>query len=194
MSRRPIDVILVLSLAVSLLVGAGGCINPVKPRQPARSNNIAFPHMSSATLVKPPIEDMEAPATPRLTTPELAVRSYLDWVTYAYLVADSDVATKTFSPQEEVRVNSYIEYNRQASKRVSQHLVSFSPGARVLVGRKMLLPAHEEWQYSYLDLGSTRSRSPTYTVSYDATYTLIPRSGGTFLVDSVEAKALGELK
>ena len=60
-----------------------------------------------------------------LTTPEAAVVSYLDWVSYAYLLSDSSVATQTMTPWEEVRVDSYIELNRQQGRGIEQSLTQF---------------------------------------------------------------------
>jgi hypothetical protein len=91
-------------------------------------------------------------------------------------------------------VNSYTQLNKEKGQRIRQRLVSFAPGRPRKVGSHILLPAKERWDYRYLELASTRATSPTYTVGYVTTYTLIPRKSGGWIVDSVEAKALGEVK
>ena len=117
----------------------------------------------------------------------------MHWVTYAYEVADSDVATMTFSADEEVRINSYVQLNREKQRRIQQRLLDFTPGAESVEGTAVLLSARERWEYRYLELGSARLVSPTYVLSYETTYTLVPRSGGGWIVDRVEAAPLGEV-
>ena len=76
----------------------------------------------------PGVKAVAAPAAPDLSTPLSSVKSYLDWTTYAYLIGDSDVATMTFSPAEEVRVNSYVQLNKEKGRLIEQKLVAFTPG------------------------------------------------------------------
>jgi hypothetical protein len=128
-----------------------------------------------------------------LKTPQSAVRSYIDWVSYAYLIGESDVATLTMGSYEEVRVNSYIELNKEKSQRLRQKLVSISFGKQGVEGTLTVVPTKERWEYSYLSLDLKKSLSPTYTASYDATYSLAPKNGG-WVVESVAAKELGEVK
>src|SRR5665648_678196 len=80
-----------------------------------------------------------------LTTPESAVRSYLDWVSYAYRVGDSQVATATMSSYEEVRIDSYIQYNLQKSRLIDQKLVSITFGEASVGATSTLVPATEKW-------------------------------------------------
>jgi hypothetical protein len=61
-------------------------------------------------------------------------------------------------------------------------------------GTRTVVPTRESWEYSYLSIDNLRSLSPTYTVSYDTTYTLVSPMRGVWIVDTVEAKPLGEVK
>lgn len=128
------------------------------------------------------------------STPQSAVRSYLEWTSYALLVADSTVATQTMSPAEEVRVDSYVQLNKQAGKVIDQRLLSLTLGEPSTQGTRTVVATHESWEYSYVGIDTRKSLTPTYTVSYDATYTVVSPRPGAWVVDSVDARPLGEVK
>ena len=67
-----------------------------------------------------PVPPLAEPTAPMLDTPESAVESYLDWISFAYSVADSEVASPTMTPEELVRVDSYIQYNVEQQRRIDQ--------------------------------------------------------------------------
>lgn len=130
-----------------------------------------------------------------LATPDSTVRSYLDWTSYAYRIATSDVATPTMSGDEAVRVDSYIQLNLQKSRLIDQTLTSLSFGKPSMVGTRTLVPTKEKWSYSYVSIKSPGGKilGGPYTATYTATYTLV-RLGKGWAVDSVEAKAVGTVK
>jgi hypothetical protein len=134
------------------------------------------------------------PPQPSFGTSRGAVESYLSLVLFAYEVANSDTASLAFTPDEEVRVDSYLQLDTGKNQRIQQRLVTFTSGKERAVGTTTLLPAREQWHYQYRDLKSPRSVNPTFAATYDTTYALTPREGGGWLVDSVEAKPLGEIK
>jgi hypothetical protein len=109
-------------------------------------------------------------------------------------MVDSDVATLTMSSGEEVRVNSYVQLNKEANKLINQRLTSLRFGTSSRLGTRTIVPTRESWEYSYLAIDTLRSLSPTYTVSYEATYTLVSPRPGLWIVDAVQAKSLGEVK
>lgn len=129
-----------------------------------------------------------------LATPKSAVRSYLDWTSYAYRITESTVATPTMSTGQEVHVDSYIQLNLQKSQLIDQSLVSITFGKPSVEGTHTLVPVKEKWSYRYV---STKEVGKTiagpYSASYDSTYTLV-KSGKNWIVDSVEAKAIGAVK
>lgn len=137
------------------------------------------------------------PAEPEpavLSGPQDAVGSYLDWISYAYRVGESDVASHTMSAEESVRVDSYVQLNKEQGRIIDQRLVSFEPATDSVEATRATIGARERWEYRYLSPDGRRAISRVYRVSYDTTYTVVEREPGVWVVDSVEAKALGEVK
>jgi hypothetical protein len=129
------------------------------------------------------------------TTPKAAVRSYLDWTAYAYRIGQSDVANSTMSSYEEVRVNSFVQYNVQQKRLIDQTLESITFGAPSVGTTSTLVPAKEQWTYSYLSIETgNRIVGGPYTVGYDTTYTVVKSDKGTWVVDKVDATPLGTVK
>jgi hypothetical protein len=134
------------------------------------------------------------PAPWVLSTPQAAVRSYLDWTSYAYRIAQSEVATPTMSAKQEVRVDSYTQLNLEKSQLIDQTLRSITFGSPSTVGTRTLLPAKEDWTYRYVSIQKAgQTIAGPYSVSYDTTYTVVKTSKG-WVVDSIQAKALGTVK
>jgi hypothetical protein len=130
-----------------------------------------------------------------LSTPEAAVRSYLDWTSYAYRIAQSEVATPTMSAFQEVRVDSYNQLNLEQSRVIDQTPQSITFGKSAVEGTHTLVPAREQWTYRYVSIETVgKTLAGPYSVSYDTTYTVIQTKKGDWLVDSVKVKALGEVK
>ena len=135
------------------------------------------------------------PKAPVLSTPESAVRSYLDWTSYAYRIGVYAVATSTMTPLEEVRVDAYTQLNLQRKVLLDQTLVSITFGKPSVGTTHTLLPAREQWTYNYLSVGvGNKVVEGPYAVSYDTTYTVAKGKKGVWLVDSVKAKALDPVK
>jgi hypothetical protein len=134
-----------------------------------------------------------APAPADLSTPESAAMSYLEWTSYAYRTADSDVASHTMTPSESVRVDAYIEFNRQQDRAIEQELTRFAAPPTSLEETRAVVVASEDWRYRYITLSSGFYDGPAREVSYDATYTLV-LDGDTWLVDLVEATPLTPLE
>lgn len=130
-----------------------------------------------------------------LTTPESAVRSYLDWTSYAYRTAQSPSAKATMSSSEDVRVDSYIQYNIQKGRLIDQTLKSIAFGKPDTGGSRSILPAKEEWTYRYVSIETAgKTIEGPYEVSYDTTYTVVKTGKDGWVVDSVEVKALDKVK
>jgi hypothetical protein len=135
------------------------------------------------------------PPTWVLTSPQSAVRSYLDWTTYAYRVGQAVVASQTMSPDEGVRVDSYIQYNIEQKRLLDEKLTALTFGKPSVGATRTVVPAKEVWTYSYLsiDKGNNTVGGP-YTISYDTSYTVIKSKAGTWVVDSVKATPHGTVK
>jgi hypothetical protein len=129
-----------------------------------------------------------------LTTPESAVRSYLDWVSYAYRIGQSEVATATMSAFQEVRVDAYNQYNLENSKLLDQSLASITFGKPSTEATRVLVPAKEDWTYRYVSISEAgKTLKGPYKASYENTYTVVKAKHG-WVVDNVAVKALGEVK
>ncbi len=129
-----------------------------------------------------------------LSTPESAVRSYLDWTSYAYRITESSAATRTMSPEQEVRVDSYVQLNLQKSRILDQALASITFGKASIDGTRALLPATEKWTYRYVSIAEVgKTLEGPYDVAYETTYTVVKQKGG-WVVDDVSVKALSEVK
>lgn len=130
------------------------------------------------------------PTAPELTTPESAVRSYLDWVSYAYRLGQSRLAVPTMSSYQEVRVDSYVQYNLQQQRLLDQTLVSITFETPEVTQGQAILRAKEHWRYSYVSATNAGEViSGPFEVDYDATYTLVTNEQGGWIVDSVQATA-----
>ncbi len=164
--------IIALALAVAVSGLLGGCskdtidVPPVSTERPA---------------------DAKKPSGPGLATPQTAVQSYLDFVSYAYLLGKSEVASQTMGPEELTRVDAYIELDRQRGRKIDQRLDSITFGTPVVESpKKQLVPAQEAWTYRYVDSLSGAYKGAAKKASFTATYTVELGPKG-WLVTSVEA-------
>lgn len=133
------------------------------------------------------------PAAWDLSVPETAVRSYLDWVSFSYRMANSEIPTATMTPEESVRVDSYIQLNRMEGKGIEQSLDTFQVVSVDEQTSRAVLVAREVWRYRYFSLDTLRYVSEPLSASYETTYTLTGEPG-RWLVDRVEASAAGDVQ
>lgn len=176
-SRRHTVLIALLCLValVSVTVVSAGCSNGA----------------SSADKVPLP----QRPAAPDLTTPESAVRAYLDWSALSYRLLNSDISSPTMTPDEGVRVDSYIELLKQQKQQgIDQHLTAYKVERVSTEGTRTLVATSETWWYRYFGLDGKTYVTPQYSTSYDSTYTVVRQKNGTWLVDKVDVKALGQVQ
>jgi hypothetical protein len=130
-----------------------------------------------------------------LRDPKSSVYSYLLWISYAYRIANSDVATMAFSPYEEVRVNSYVQLNREQGRALDQTLTAIRYKSLRTEGSTATVGAHEEWRYRYIDMKTGLYNTPEYRAVYETTYTVVfYPDKKAWLVDSVVASATTPLK
>lgn len=109
-------------------------------------------------------------------------------------MADSDLATQTMTPAEEVRVDSYVQLNREKGRVIDQRLTSFEPGEVTIEATRALASARETWEYRYVAGDGKRVLTPVYVAHYETTYTVVAVSPGRWLVERVDARALDGLK
>lgn len=192
--------LLLVPALVGVLLIATGCSKSTTPNGNGVSSEATA--TQSGQMAGPAVEVHipqsavdDSPAPWNLRTPESAVRSYLDWITYAYRIGQSDVATPTMSAAEEVRVDSYNQYNLEKSRLVDQTLKAITFGKVSTGATSTLLPAKESWTYSYLFVAEgNKVIAGPYSADYDTTYTLVKNDKGEWVVDSVAAKAQGTVK
>jgi len=134
-----------------------------------------------------------APAPWDLSTPESSVASYLDWVSFSYKMANSEIALGTMTPDEAVRVDSYIQLNREKDRVIEQQLLAFTVRSASMEETSAVVAATEDWRYRYFSLTTLLYTSEELLASYETTYTLVLQDGA-WLVDTVEATPLGEIE
>lgn len=182
-----------LSLAALLTVTACAQNEPAPAAETtATGSHMAGPEVD-VNIAQSVIDDK--PAAPVLTDPESAVRSYLAWTTYAYRTSQSQAAMPTMTTYEEVRVDAYVQYNLQQYRLLDQTLDTITFGDITVEGDTATVIAHEEYTYSYLSVGEGNDViGGPFKASYDVTYTVVKNDAGNWVVDKVDAKALGTVE
>jgi hypothetical protein len=172
-------VVVVFALAAAMLSGCGG-----KSATTANSSasTETTPGQFPATTPNPGAQ----PPPPALKDPRTAVYSYQLWISYAYRVLNSDVASRTFDPDEEVRVNSYVMYNFQEGRAIDQRLLVAKVKNWRSEGSTATVAMHEEWIYRYISTKTGKYMSPALNAAYETTYTLVRRNDD-WVVHSVQA-------
>ncbi|HEX9094017.1 MAG TPA: hypothetical protein VF902_08540 [Coriobacteriia bacterium] len=176
MPRLSVVAALLVLMAAGLV---GGCGAPGTPAETADAN-------------VPPAPTQPPPWS--LGSPENAVISYLHWISLAYRVSNSEVASQTFTPYEEVRVNSYVQYNIQEGRAIDQVLTGLQVKSVQASEGTATVAAHEEWRYRYISLKTKRYSSAEQTASYESTYTVVKGEDGAWRVDKVQALSAGPVK
>lgn len=171
MKIRPgISVLLVIALLAVAFVA--GCAKP------AETGKIA-----------PPI----VPTSLDLSSPERSVRTYLAFTNLSYRMVNSELATPAMTPAEGVRVDSYIELNREKGQGIEQTVKSLKSATVSMEGTGAVVSTQERWEYRYFSLATQLYTTPAYAASYDTTYTLVLVPRG-WLVDKVQALAVGKVQ
>lgn len=200
---RPLVMLAVLALIAIAAVAMSGCTKAKSPQGSAQTGSSVTTsgmsaHMSGAPVnvyIAQEVVDSRRPAPWNLRSPQSAITSYLAWVSYAYRIGNSQVATPTMTSYEEVRMDSYCQYNLENKRLLDQKLDSISFGKASKTATATLVPVKESWTYSYLsvDKGNPVIGGP-YRIDYQSTYKVVKNAAGQWIVDSVNAKALGTLK
>lgn len=166
--------LLILSVALCAALLLAGC---------------ARPEVAVETVGEPRL-----PARVDRSTPEGAVRAYLDGISYAYRMANSSAATDTMTPYEHVRVDAYVELNRQEGRALEQELTVFEVRGQESTDATATVATYEEWVYRYFSIDTLEYLSEEATASYEATYTVLWQPDSLWLVDKVDVTTLGEVK
>jgi hypothetical protein len=204
--RAPLGRVVLLLVAVALsclaVLTMSGCAKAGNGTSAGTTGSAETTSGMSGHMAGPPVEVHisqatidNSPAAWILTTPESAVRSYLAWVSYAYRIGQSQVATPTMTAREELPMDSYCQYNLEKGRLLDETLKSITFGAASTGTTSTVLPAKESWTYSYLSVkeGNPKIGGP-YSIDYETTYTVVKNEKGDWLVDANQSKALGTVK
>ena len=185
---RVIGLALAIALMLGTVVGLAGCTKATGSTGSTSGAASAETTPGQFPADKP--NPAQTPPPPMLSSPKTAVYSYLLWISYAYRILNSDVATMAFSPYEEVRVNSYVELNRQQGRAIDQRLLNYQVKSVESKGNTATVGVREQWAYRYIDIKTAKYNSAILNATYDTTYTVVKGRSG-WLVDSVKAQAVG---
>jgi len=178
-----------IALALTIAIAASGCSNSDTAAKPSQvPEGVSMDAAVGVRAILP-----ETPAPPMLTRPETAVYSYMVWISHAYVRQDSVLASQTFDPFEEVRVDAYIQFNKEQGKALRQEPTELAVKSVKTVENTSTVVASESWRYRYINAKTGKYSTPVYTASYDSTYTLVKLDRG-WVVHKVEAKPKGEVK
>jgi hypothetical protein len=180
---------LVCSILAMMILASAVFVTGCTGRASTQPNRTGSAESSQSVFPASP-KPAEQPPPPALADPRTAVYSYLLWISYAYRVLNSDVASRTFDPSEETRVNSYVQYNFQEGRAIDQRLLVAKLKSWESVGSTATVSMHEEWAYRYISTKTGEYTTPALNAAYETTYTLV-RQGNNWLVHSVEAKPTG---
>lgn len=173
----------VASLAFVFALSLSGCSNP--PGSDSKTGD-------QIGQEQPP--KLPPPDNTDLSTPEAAVRTYLDWISYAYRIVNSQVAFDYMTSWEFVRVDAYIEKNRQENKAIDQQIVKFSINEVSGSESTKTVETSEEWKYRYFRPGGTYI-SEELTATYAVRYTVVrAEDRDAWLVDKVEPVPQGKVE
>lgn len=193
--------LLTAALCLAMLLGSlwmlTGCFKQTAEPIEGESQGSAETTAAFDNAVKKP-EPPQVPPQPMLKRgPEQAAYSYLVWISFAYRILNSDVASQTFTMFEEVRVNSYVQLNRQQGRALDQRLLDFHvKGQPDFEGTTTAtVSAVETWKYRYIDIKDGTYSGPWHDAVYDSTYTVIVEpSRREWVVHKVDATPRGEVK
>lgn len=195
---RAMRVVFMAALSAALVLSLAGCGEGGAPESSDGSSQETTPGVSygMAGAPKDVMVSREAiestPTAPVLDTPESAVRSYLDWISYGYRTAQPRFAEPTMTEAEMVRVDAYNEYNIQKDRIINQTLDSVVFGDIEITGSSATVATEEEWTYWYVPVATPNTiLSGPFKAEYNAVYTLVKSDSG-WLVDSLDAERLGE--
>lgn|GEM_PF-2684805 len=138
------------------------------------------------------VRDLEAeiplPTEMKQSTPEEAVETYWEWLTYSYRYMESDIASPTMTPDLAQRVSYYITMNAADRKALNQRLDSFEVLQSDVEDVLATVTTRETWTFNYLSLDTGTFDEPV-TEEYQVKYTVL-LVDGYWRVQSVNADYL----
>jgi len=147
---------------------------------------VAISVSSCATTVRDLEADIPIPLEMKQATPQEAVETYLEWLTYSYRNMDSEIATPTMTPDLARRVSYYITMNAADGNALNQRLDSFSIKDTEINDTIATVTTEETWTFNYLSLETGNFTTPvveSYRVSY-----IVLLIDGRWIVQSADAE------
>lgn len=188
-ARAALLVVLAVIMSLALLGCSGGDDTATEDDAPQVSYGMAGAP-KDVIVSREAIES--TPTAPVLDTPESAVRSYLDWISYGYRTAQPAFAEPTMSEYEVVRIDAYNEYNIQKDRLIDQSLISLTFSDEDIQGSTATIATSERWAYRYV---STTEPGKTidgpHEAEFENVYSLILTDAG-WVVDRVRLGSVGE--
>jgi len=130
---------------------------------------------------------IERPAPPLLDTPENSVRSYLEWISYAYYTGNTDEAAAAMDIYELPRIDAYIAKLTQDNLRINQQLITLDFVSVQSQEATATVRTHEEWSYNYMNLEDL-TWDETILATYENTYTVVRHDDELWYVFSVDVR------
>lgn len=141
-----------------------------------------FPESGPLPAVEPPAPDLE--------TPEAAVRSYLMWLSYAYLTRDSNSLIDVLTDAQWKRASEYISLNYSKGRAIDQRCVEFTVHKVRVDGSMASVNVRERWLYRYVNTSGNSYSGPAEDITYDCLYELKYVEGEGWLVAAVDANTV----
>lgn len=178
--RMVTTMLIVASLSVTLF----GCKSADKSA--TETTDPASWESTIGTLAQAKPAPSQSPPPPMLRDPQTAVYSYMLWISYAYRTLNSNLTSQAYDSYQDIRVGSYVDYNRQEKQALDQRLLVAKVKSARSVGDTATVAVHEEWAYRYIDITTGQYKTPVTNISYETTYTVV-RLNNNWMVHSVEA-------
>lgn len=141
-----------------------------------------------------PAAQFMPPESTDLSTPEAAVRTYLDWISYAYRTKNPLAAWDYMTSWEFVRVDAYTQKNFAEGRGIDQQLTTFDITQVSGSETTKSVDTYEEWTYRYFGLDGEYI-SEELTATFTNRYTVVrDAQRNVWLVDKVYAVPKGEVE
>jgi len=152
------------------------------------------PAIEDGASEESPTAQFIPPENTDLSTPESAVRTYLDWISHAYRIKNSHVAWDYMTSWEFVRVDAYMQKNLAAGRGIDQQLTAFDITQVTGSETTKSVDTYEGWTYRYF--GSDGEYiSEELTATFTNRYTVVrDAQRNLWLVDKVYVVPKGEVE
>lgn len=182
--------ILLISMALLISAALLGCATTADEAGPSAED----PATEGSTSEETPTAQFMPPENTDLSTPEAAVRTYLDWISYAYRTKNPEAAWDYMTSWEFVRVDAYAQKNLAEGRGIDQQLTLFDITQVSGTETTKSVDTQEEWVYRYFGPDGEYI-SEELTATFANRYTVVrDTQRGVWLVDRVYVTPKGEVE